>query len=270
MILPERIRAVETSLQERVPFQATFRLLRPVDGNQVWLEEKGEAYEEDGRLRMRGITVDVTERMAAQGNPCASPSERFRGIVDQSLAGIAVSDGSGVPSPPSMPAHCAITSYSQEELMGMTKQQLTHPDDRERNDRLIGILRATGAAFEIEKRYMRRDGSHIWVHNSVSGVRDRERTLVRMITVSIDISERKRIEEALRYRTEQYATLLNKAPIGVYMLDGELRFKEINPVARPAFAAAGAPGEDIIGRDFIEVIRSTYVPSPMRASSSGC
>jgi PAS domain S-box-containing protein len=72
-----------------------------------------------------------------------------------------------------------------------------------------------------------------------------------IVAVIVDITERKGIEESLRYRTEQYATLLNQAPIGVYVLDSQLRFRDLNPVARPAFAAAG---DDIIGRSFPEVI----------------
>jgi PAS domain S-box-containing protein len=250
--LAERKRAVEAALGERSPYHSIYRLRRPSDGAQVWLEEKGEAYEDDGRLRMRGLTVDVTERMVVQESLRQS-EERFRSIVDQSLAGIAVSDGSGAFTTVNA-RYCTITGYTRVELMGMTKQQLTHPDDRMRNDQLIDQLRTAGASFEIEKRYVRRDGTPVWVHNSVSGVRDGKGILQRMITISIDISERKRIEQELRNRTEQYATLLNKAPIGVYMLDKGLRFREINPVALPAFVDA-CDDDDIIGRDFEEVIR---------------
>ena len=58
-------------------------------------------------------------------------------------------------------------------------------------------------------------------------------------------------ESEHRYRElgEQFETLLNQAPLGVYLVDGDFRFRAINPVARPVF---GIP--DLIGRDFDEVI----------------
>ncbi|MCW7539452.1 ATP-binding protein [Aquabacterium sp. A7-Y] len=63
---------------------------------------------------------------------------------------------------------------------------------------------------------------------------------------------RRTANEALRLRSEQFETLLNRAPLGVCLLDGDLRVCEINPVARPVFEVL--PG-DVLGQRFEEVIR---------------
>jgi PAS domain S-box-containing protein len=65
-----------------------------------------------------------------------------------------------------------------------------------------------------------------------------------------DITERKRAEEALRQRTAQFQTLLNEAPLGVYLVDSDFRIREMNPTAVRVFGDIS----NLIGRDFDEVI----------------
>jgi PAS domain S-box-containing protein len=58
-------------------------------------------------------------------------------------------------------------------------------------------------------------------------------------------------EEALRRRTTQFETLLNEAPLGVYLVDADFKIQAINPTALPVFGDI----PNLIGRDFGEVIR---------------
>jgi diguanylate cyclase (GGDEF)-like protein/PAS domain S-box-containing protein len=69
-----------------------------------------------------------------------------------------------------------------------------------------------------------------------------------------DITERKRAQDELRYRSEQFHALVEQAPMGVYLLDGSLRIVEANPTAQRMFA--GVP--DLIGRDYEEVKRMLW------------
>ncbi len=57
--------------------------------------------------------------------------------------------------------------------------------------------------------------------------------------------------EALNFRTAQFETLLNKAPLGVFLIDADFRIRQVNPVALPAFGEI--PG-GVLGRDFEEVM----------------
>ena len=56
--------------------------------------------------------------------------------------------------------------------------------------------------------------------------------------------------EALRRRTEQFETLLNNTPLGIYLVDSDLCIREVNPTARPIFGDM----PDLIGRNFEDVI----------------
>jgi PAS domain S-box-containing protein len=62
---------------------------------------------------------------------------------------------------------------------------------------------------------------------------------------------RRETESSIRSRGEQFQTLLNQAPLGVYLVDADFRIREVNPVALPVFG--DIPG-GVIGRDFDEVI----------------
>ncbi len=81
---------------------------------------------------------------------------------------------------------------------------------------------------------------------------------MRRIASQLQLSrERRETERALRYRSEQYQTLLNQAPIGVYVVDADFRIRDVNPVALPVFG--DIPG-GVVGRDFDEVIHILWEP----------
>ena len=65
-----------------------------------------------------------------------------------------------------------------------------------------------------------------------------------------DLIERMQAETMLRFHSEQFETLLNRAPLGVYLVDADFRIIQVNPGAAPAFADV----PDVIGRDFDDVI----------------
>jgi len=78
------------------------------------------------------------------------------------------------------------------------------------------------------------------------------RELIARVTSQLALSQQRRdSEQALRYRSEQHETLLNQAPLGVYVVDSDFRIREVNPVALPMFG--DIPG-GVIGRDFDEII----------------
>ncbi len=66
-----------------------------------------------------------------------------------------------------------------------------------------------------------------------------------------DITEHKRAQESVRQRTAQFETLLNQAPLGVYLVDADFRIREVNPVALPLF---GELRGNVLGRDFSEIV----------------
>lgn len=119
--------------------------------------------------------------------------ERLRTIFEQSAVGIAETDLDGRFVLLNQ-RYCEITGYSREELLNLRMQDITHPDDLPENMRLLERLWAEGAEFGIEKRYVRRDGSLVWVNIDVSPRWNGSDDPVHAVAVVQDITGRKRRE----------------------------------------------------------------------------
>jgi PAS domain S-box-containing protein len=72
-----------------------------------------------------------------------------------------------------------------------------------------------------------------------------------------DLTAIRQVQEELRYRSQQFQTLLDKAPLGVLLVDTEFRLAQVNPSGMPTFA--GIP--HLIGRAFDEVLHILWPPS---------
>ncbi|QJR37038.1 hybrid sensor histidine kinase/response regulator [Gemmatimonas groenlandica] len=74
--------------------------------------------------------------------------------------------------------------------------------------------------------------------------------------VFMDISERKQADFALQRRSAQFETLLNEAPLGVFLIDADFRVRAMNPAAQSTFEGIAS----VIGRDFDEVMHIVWPP----------
>ncbi len=209
---------------------------------------------EDGMLKGEwGTNRDITERNRAEA-ALRESEERYRGIVNQTIAGIAEIDLTGKFIMVN-DRYCEITGYPGEELLhGMRMQDITHPDDVQRTTDSFERLIADGTSFEIEKRYIRRQGSTVWVHNSVSAITDADGQPRTAVVAVLDVTERKRAEETMRRNEELFATLVESAPFGVYFIDSEFRLRAINKGSEAVFRGI----EPLIGRDFAEILRIVW------------
>ena len=124
--------------------------------------------DQDGTVRgVFCIVNETTERVKADA-ALRESEERLRAIFAQSAAGIALGDLTGKLL--SVNDHfCRIVGRPRDELIGIRMQEITFADDLPENQRLFQHMVQTGESFEIEKRYVRGDGSLVWVANSVDG-----------------------------------------------------------------------------------------------------
>jgi PAS domain S-box-containing protein len=94
---------------------------------------------------------------------------------------------------------CAITGYSRDELQQLSCRKLTPPEDFERDLSLFQhLLKNEISTYSIEKRYIRKDCSVIWVSLTVSLISDEKQQLFCIATIE-DIDRRKQIEEERSY-----------------------------------------------------------------------
>ncbi len=99
-----------------------------------------------------------------------------------------------------------IVDRAPGEIGDINLFELTHPEDRSRHRSMLEKLLAFEIpGFVIEKRYLRRDGSAVWVRNSVSLVNDEQSKSRHLISICEDISQRKRAERVLEQQEQMAA-----------------------------------------------------------------
>lgn len=115
---------------------------------------------------------------------------------------------------------CAIAGYSREELLQGTFQDVTHPDDLEKDlDFVRQVLSGERKTYSMEKRYVRGDRSTVWVNLTVSLARGAGGEPRHFISVVEDVSERKRAQEALRSSEARLASGADLAGLAFYEVD---------------------------------------------------
>jgi PAS domain S-box-containing protein len=177
-------------------------------------------YNDQGELiGIVGVSNDITERKRAE-EALRESEERYRAIVDQAMVGVAQADLDGNFTIVNQ-KYCDITGYSAAELLGMRIEEITHPDDLPLNVELRARMLTEGAPYEIEKRYIAKNGSIIWVNLGVSAIRDRQGKPLSTLAVVLDITERKRAEEALRESEERLRTMFAASRDGILVEDDE-------------------------------------------------
>jgi PAS domain S-box-containing protein len=103
---------------------------------------------------------------------------------------------------------CDIVGYSEKEMLELTFQDITHPDDLDTDLEYVRrVLNGERESYSLEKRYFKKDGSVVWINLTVSLLFDKEGDPRYFVSVVRDISERKRAEEALRESEREMSTL---------------------------------------------------------------
>ncbi len=148
--------------------------------------------------------VQYRERMAvareqlARSNEVLGASEaRFRSVFDIASVGIALvaPDGGWISVNKAL---CDVVGYSEEELWRLTFQQITHPDDVAADLELLRAMeRGEIDQYQLEKRYIRRDGSTVWINLDVSPKRNADGQVEYYVSVIKDIDAQKTAQAAL-------------------------------------------------------------------------
>ena len=139
---------------------------------------------------------DVTERRQVE-EALKESEERFRATFEQAAVGVAHMrpDGRFL-----LVNHkfCDIVGYTRDELSEKTFQEITYPYDLEADlENVRMMLLNEIQSYAMHKRYMRKDGSFVWINVTVSLVRTSSGSPAYFISVIEDISERKKLEEQL-------------------------------------------------------------------------
>jgi two-component system, LuxR family, sensor kinase FixL len=191
------LKAVENSLRIGAEYESEYRLVLP-NGQMRWMSGRGHVeFNGDGQpVRMRGVSLDITERKQAE--------EQFRLVVEAAPSGIIMVNAEGCITLANTQAE-VIFGYTREELIGHPMEMLvpeplrSHHVGHRRGYFADPQPRRIGAGRELFGR--RKDGSEVPVEIGLNPIHTSEGLFV--LASVIDISERKRAElEAARQRNE--------------------------------------------------------------------
>lgn len=157
-----------------------------------------------GQERERLLADEQQARAQAEeaNEQLRESEERFRLILDEAPIGMALVAPGGRFVRVNR-VLCELLGYSTEELTGLTFQEITHPEDRRSDLALVRRLaRAEIPRYQLEKRYIRMDGTTVDIMLSVSALRRSDGTPRYYIAQIEDITERRRLEEQLRFLAE--------------------------------------------------------------------
>ena len=129
--------------------------------------------------------------------PSRNSEERFRSAFDYAAIGMALVSQKGrwLQVNHSL---CQLLGYSDHELLKTDFQAITHPEDRENAEANIKrLLKGTMPTYQMEKRYIHKQGHSVWVHWSASLAHDEQNGSAHLIFQIQDITDRKKAEQRL-------------------------------------------------------------------------
>jgi hypothetical protein len=140
---------------------------------------------------MSDIELSAVQGQSPQALRAGENEGQLSAIVNQSTVGVAVVDLAGRFTFANE-CYCRLVGLPREELLRLGFADITHADDLPQNMEMFERARNGEGNFEIEKRYVLPDGTHVWVHNSVTFLRDAAGAPIAVVAVTLDITDRKR------------------------------------------------------------------------------
>jgi PAS domain S-box-containing protein/diguanylate cyclase (GGDEF)-like protein len=146
---------------------------------------------------------------------------------------------------------CAMLGRTQHDLIGRRDQELTHPDDRQADVEVAwDILAGKLDAHQCEKRFVRPDGSVVWVLANLTFLRDGAGRPLTWVGQFQDITARREAEAALRDSEERFRLAFDHAPIGIALVSPGGEFMRVNGTLCQMI---GYSAEDLLASTFQDI-----------------
>ena len=208
---------VKDAIEGKKNIDTTFRVKWP-NGDIRWIKAEATVTRDNNgeATKMIGVNVDITELKTTELQ-LETSEESLQGAFENSSVGMALValDGKFIKVNQSL---CESLGYSNQELLQLTFQDITHPDDLEIDLALLGeVVEGKRSTYQIEKRYFDKEGQLVYILLTVTSVKNLDGTLSHFISQIVDISPRikaeKKLKNLLQLTTNQNDSLLNFAHI---------------------------------------------------------
>jgi PAS domain S-box-containing protein/diguanylate cyclase (GGDEF)-like protein len=179
------------------------------------------------------------------------------------MALVAVESGRPGPIAEANRALAVISGRSVDELVGTSLDEITHPDDVDLDaDLAARLMGGEIPAYVVVKRLQLPDGQSFWAELSVSFIRSTEEDASPSYLVFqiADVTERRRIEDALQVSREQLASVFDEAPIGMALATLDKEWIQVNDALCETLGYTeseliGKHLDDLIAPDEVDTIR---------------
>jgi diguanylate cyclase (GGDEF)-like protein/PAS domain S-box-containing protein len=157
------------------------------------------------------LTIEMQKRVRT--------SERhFRSIFENSPTGLVAIDPESRRIVQANRIALEMNGFNPEEILTKTVAELTYPDDLNQSEYRQNYEQLSSGFVDhlsYEKRYLRKDGSSFFGLTSISTLKDENGKIMRFIGSTIDISDRKKMEDALHESELRFRTIIEQSPIGI-------------------------------------------------------
>ncbi len=199
--------------------------LKSKSGESIAVEFVSNSYDCEGVKVIQCNIRSTTERK--QNERLIRDSEkRFRAIFDQAPLAMALLDKEGSLIISNLPLS-RMTGYSNNELSKMKFSDFTYPEDIDKDlNRFNELMEGKIPAYQMEKRYVHKDGHQIWANLFVTVLLDDRGLPQDVIAIAEDITERKQAEIKIKFLTRVYAVLSGINALIVRVRNCDDLFKE--------------------------------------------
>ena len=185
------------------------------DGTQFPVELTLSEWEASGSQFVTAIIRDVSARRLGDAVIRAS-LERLRAIFEEAPLGVGVIDSLDGRIYEANPRYCEIAGRTREDMTQRDWMSITHPDDVQPDlDNMARMNAGEIPGFAMEKRYIRPDGSVVWISQTVAQLRSGDPSRPRHLAMIKDISERREAREAVRRSEARLQALFENMPAGL-------------------------------------------------------
>lgn len=195
---------IRAAVQAAINHGTSYELELPAitaKGRGFWTRSQGSAIRKNGKtIHLLGTFQDITEHKEAEQAVTESES-RFRAVFEQAVVGVGLVDFTTGRFVDVNQRFCTIAGRSHKGMLKMAFDAITHPDDRAKNQHLNKQLKAAKSSeFQVEQRYVRPNGTVVWVNLNASLLSTMSGRPNQMLVMVEDITSRKLAEA--NYRRE--------------------------------------------------------------------
>jgi PAS domain S-box-containing protein len=196
--------------------------LRP-DGTEFPIELSLGTWSQDGQTCFTGVVRDLTDRVRAR-RALRESEERFAGAFEGAAVGLmlAAPDGTVLRANRAL---CELTGWPEAELTGRRFEELLHPEERGADAAVIdAMLKGRTQRLAAERRFLVADGGTRFVRINLSLIRTSDDLPLHFVGQIEDVTERRRMIEALTVSEARYKGLIAHLPDStIHLFDHDLR-----------------------------------------------